>query len=107
VAPQKRRIALLYFRCDLFQGERPGGFSQQLAAGIGESARAAPCYYWGGEHVLQFLAYHSGTKNLSQARDRILDQPDSSRDGCVFRPEHLQLLLNPFHHALHILKGNA
>jgi hypothetical protein len=57
--------------------------------------------------MLQLLAYHSGTKNLSQARDRILDQPDSSRDGCVFRPENLQLLLNSFHHALNILKGDA
>jgi hypothetical protein len=107
VALQKRQIALLYPCSDLFQGERSGGFSQQLAAGIGESAGAAARHPVAREYVLQILAYHSWTKNLSQTGDRILDQADSSCDGRVFRPQDLEFLLNPLHHALNILKRNA
>ena len=100
-------MALLYLCCYLLQGHETGRFSQQLAAGIGESAGAAASYSVGGKNLLQFLAHHPGTKNFSQTGDRILDYADSARNSCMFRAQNLQLLLNPPHDALNIVKRNA
>ena len=107
MVPQKQRMKLLYRACDLFQSLRLGSFFQQFATGIGESASAAASDSVRGKHVLEFLAYYPGTKNLSQAGDRILDQSDSARNSRVFRTQNSQLLLNPLHNTLNILKGDV
>jgi hypothetical protein len=100
-------MKLLYRACNFFQSLRIGSFFQQFAAGIGESPSATASDSFRGKHVLQSLAYYLGTKNLNQAGNRILDQSNSPCDRRVFGPENLQLLMDPLHHTLNILKGDA
>jgi hypothetical protein len=106
VMRHQSRVAFLYSCRHLLQGLGLGGFSQQLAASIGESA-AAPAFGWLYFGTLQLWPDHARAKHFSQPCDRILDQSDPFCDCCVLRPESLQLALNPSHYLLYMLKRAA